>query len=273
MGFNLPHHVYPDSPYFSRVLGLRGRLRWRAKSALIHHYTRRFADAWVVQTDDVNDRLRRWIRSDRVYTVPNTISGAYANILQGNDPDAAAASGVREAFRLLVLSSYYPHKNLEILNDIIAELRRRKIDDVEFTMTLPDEDFERAIAEANRAWIQNLGPQQPEECPKLYRDADAVFLPTLLECFSANYVEAMAMRRPMVTTNLGFARTVCRDAALYFEPMDSADALKKILELRNDDRLQHELVEAGSRELPRFGTAVERASKYLDICEGLLDDG
>ncbi len=44
---------------------------------LIRHYTKGFADAWVVQTDDANQRLRRWIGSERVYTVPNTVSEAY----------------------------------------------------------------------------------------------------------------------------------------------------------------------------------------------------
>ena len=271
MGFNLPHHLYPDSPYFTRVLGLRQRLRWRAKSMHIHHYTRGFADAWVAQTDDVNARLRRWIPSDSVYTVANTISGAYAFALQEDVPESPASTGDRKEFRLLVLSSYYPHKNLEILNDVIAQLREREIHDIRFTMTLPERDFERTIAQDNRAWVQNLGPQQPEECPRLYLESDAVFLPTLLECFSANYVEAMAMRRPIVTTNLGFARTVCGHAALYFEPLDSVDALEKILELRRDGSLKQRLVEAGRRELTRFGSATERASAYLDICQQLVE--
>jgi len=142
-------------------------------------------------------------------------------------PESPASTGERKEFRLLVLSSHYPHKN--------------------------------------------LGPQQPEECPRLYFESDAVFLPTLLECSSANYVEAMAMRRSIVTTNLGFARTVCGNAALYFELMDSADALEKILELRRDDNLKHGLVEAGRQELARFGTATERASNYLEIYQQLVD--
>ena len=81
----------------------------------------------------------------------------------------------------------------------------------------------------------------------------------------------MAMRRPIVTTNLGFARTVCGHVALYFEPLDSDDALEKILELRRDGSLKQKLVEAGRRELTRFDSATERASAYLDICQQLFD--
>ena len=271
MGFNLPHHLYPDSPYFSRVLGPGQRLRWRFKSILIHHYTKKFADAWVVQTDDVNARLRRWIDSDKVYTVPNTVSGAYrAAQLAGGAASNVKMEGQSE-FRLLVLSSYFPHKNLEILNPIIGLMRERRIDGVKFTMTLPVRDFERTIATENRAWVDNLGPKPPDECPKLYREADALFLPSLLECFSANYVEAMAMRRPIITTNLGFAQTICADAALYFEPMNAASAVERILELKADRALHKRLVESGRRELIRFGTARERAEGYLSLCQGLVD--
>ena len=270
MGFNLPHHLYPDSPYFTRVLSLRQRLRWRAKSKLIHHYTKGFADAWVVQTDDVNDRLRDWISSDQVFTVSNTISSAYISAIREHGSDVPNETRTGSEFQLLVLSSYYPHKNLEILNDIMSLLRKQGIDDIRFVMTLPEADFVATISQENRAWVRNCGPQKPEECPKLYLESDAVFLPTLLECFSANYVEAMAMRRPIITTNLGFARTVCGDAAMYFEPMDSADAVNKILELRRDVKLKNRLVEAGQQEVKRFGTASERALAYLKICQQLV---
>ena len=267
MGFNLPHHLYPDSPYFSQLLGLLHRLRWRAKSLMIHHYTRGFADAWVVQTDDVNQRLRQWIGSDLVYTVPNTISSVYLGPAgEGVSDRQARNDGLKRGFRLLVLSSYYRHKNLELLNGVIALLREVGIDDVRFTMTLPAEDFDRTIAPENRGFVDNVGPQRPENCPALYQASDALFLPTLLECFSANYVEAMAMGRPIVTTDLGFARTTCSDAALYFEPLNAEQALEKILELRGDSALREGLVARGKQELTRFGTARGRAEAYLSLC-------
>jgi glycosyltransferase involved in cell wall biosynthesis len=191
--------------------------------------------------------------------------------IRDGTPDAPAATDRKKDFRLPVSNSYDSHKNLDDLNDIIALMRNRGISDIRFTMTLTEVGFVATISQENRAWVLNRGPQQPEECPKLYLESDAVFLPTLLECFSANYVEAMAMRRPIVTTNLGFARTVCGDAAMYFEPMDSNDAVDKIVELRRDVKLKKKLVEAGRQELKRFGTASERASAYVDICQNLVD--
>ena len=105
----------------------------------------------------------------------------------------------------------------------------------------------------------------------LYQQTDALFLPSLLECFSANYVEAMAMSRPIITTRLGFAQTICGDAALYFNPLDSESALDQILRLRADDDLRNALVRKGLEELRRYGTAQERAHTYLEICRKLAD--
>lgn len=267
MGFNLPHYMYPESPFFSHLLGPLERLRWYAKSKLIHHFTRGFADAWVVQTDDVNQRLRRWIKSESVYTVPNTISSAYlASASEPPPEEESQVKALRHDFRVLVLSSYYRHKNLEILNDIINVMRERSIDDVRFVMTLPSQDFEKTISPQNRKFVNNVGPQRPEKCPALYHSADALFLPTLLECFSANYVEAMAMGRPIVTTDLGFAHSICADAALYFEPLNALHALERILELKASSHLSKYLVALGKQELKRFGTARERAQAYLSLC-------
>ena len=132
MGFNLPHHLYPDSPFFTHVLSSVGRLRWRAKSKLIQHYTRGFADAWVVQTDDINERLRRWISTEHVYTVPNTISSAYFAAMRKSGIPREEEKGLSSGFCLLVLSSYYRHKNLEVINDIIGLMRERGIDGIRF---------------------------------------------------------------------------------------------------------------------------------------------
>lgn len=269
MGFNLAHNLYPDSPYFTRILNPAQKLRWYMKSRLIRHFTKNFADAWVVQTDDVNERLRRWIGKEHVHTVSNTISAAYLLESSGTGRNAIGAS--TGLFRLLVLSSYYPHKNLEIVNDIIHLMRKRGVDGIRFVMTLPARDFENAIKPENRSWIENVGPQVPDKCPALYKEADALFLPTLLECFSANYVEAMAMGRPIITTDFGFSRTICSDAALYFEPLNAEEAFKRIIELRADEGLQRSLASRGELELRRFGTAYERAEKYLSLCQGLVD--
>jgi glycosyltransferase involved in cell wall biosynthesis len=268
VGFNLAHNVYSDSPFFSG-LAWPHRLEWFTKKLSIRYFMLRDADAWVVQTDDINLRLRKWLKRENVYTVSNTASSHYREYALRTQPSARDRSS-SAPFQILVLSSYFLHKNLELVNDICNLMRDKGITDIRFTMTLPEDDFDRVIESQNREFVSNVGKQRPQDCPQLYLDSHALFLPTLLECFSANYVEAMCMGRPIVTTDMGFARTICGDAALYFEPRNPSDALDRIVALKSSTELYRMLVAAGKKILPRFGTPKQRLEKYIQIFRELV---
>ena len=83
-GYNLPHYIYRDSPYFEKISPFK-RLKWDLKGRFISYFFKHDADAYVVQTDDVNQRLRRWLGTESVYTVTNTCSEDYRNPKSVND--------------------------------------------------------------------------------------------------------------------------------------------------------------------------------------------
>lgn len=266
IGFNLPLYIYPESP-FLHGLSLYRKLRLFLKKKLHYYFFNRDASVFVVQTDDVNNRVKKDFPNKEVYTVTNTYNNFYRekrifeNKLPAKDP---------ETFRFLTISSFYGHKNLEIIPLIIDELKNQGINNVEFILTLKEEDAGRlGVQDYNQ--ILNVGPVKPVECPSLYNECDALFLPTLAECFSASYPESMIMKKPIVTTDLGFARSICGEAALYFKPKNASHASKKIVELIEDKSLQSVLVEKGLVELNKFDSAEDRAKKYLSICKSMLN--
>ena len=57
---------------------------------------------------------------------------------------------------------------------------------------------------------------------------DAIIFPSLLECFSATPLEAMAMEKPFFASDREFIRDVCSDYALYFDPEDPISAANVI---------------------------------------------
>jgi len=267
MGFNLPHYVYNESPFFQQ-LSLNKRIFWYFKGKTIQWFTKRDADYYVVQTDDVNIRLRKWINTQNVITVSNTYGAQYENVEKKHSHQLSAKE--KNEFRFLLLSGYYKHKNIEILNDVCEKLLAKGVNNIRFVLTLPQEEFNKIIKIKYHNLIYNVGPQKPVDCPKLYQECDAIFLPTLLECFSATYAEAMKMKVPIITTDMGFARTVCGEAALYYKPTDAGDAVNKILALNSDKNLQSDLIRGGKEELKKFHTPEARAKKYLEICEDIL---
>ena len=76
-----------------------------------------------------------------------------------------------------------------------------------------------------------------------------------------------------VTTDLGFAHSICGSAALYFQPTNATSAAQEIEKLIASKALREELIQAGYRELKKFDTAAERAEKYLAICERFAKKG
>ena len=111
------------------------------------------------------------------------------------------------------------------------------------------------------------------ECPSLYEQADVMFQPTLLECFSATYPEAMKMQRPIVTTDIEFAHGLCGPAAHYYSPLSAEDAARAEGFVGTDDA---SLVErAGGRvlcvECPRDNLKVT-LPEDLPLVEFLLNE-
>lgn len=268
MGYTLPHYIYPESPFF-KTFSLLQKIKWGLKGMVIKHFIEQDADEYVVQTDDVNVRLREWIGSNKVHTITNAFGSYFINPDLTSDLKLPPRQEGEK--RLLMLSVYYTHKNFEIINEISAKLDAVGNDRIKFILTLPDEILKRVFTPTALKRIINIGPIKPRQCPGLYAQADFVFLPTLLECFSANYVEGMVMEKPILTSDMSFAETVCGEAAVYFDPLDADDIIDKTLGLIGSPELQQQLIKQGKERLKVFNTAEERALKVLGLCQNASD--
>ena len=266
IGYNLPHYVYWDSPFWN-IAKISTRLRFYFLKFIIRYFYIKDADYYFVQTDDVRDRLIKFINSKNIFTVPNTCG--FSKSINSNNFKFLPQRN-KETFRFLTLSAYYEHKNLEIISLISKKLESLGIFNVEFVLTLSDEAFLKCFNGDKPFGVINVGPIKPKDCPNLYDECDAIILPTLLECFSANYVEAMFMKKPIITSDLSFAKTICKDAALYFQPLSVNDATEKIISFIGNRELRSQLVEKGTARLQDFPNAAERASMIIDIINALL---
>lgn len=153
--------------------------------------------------------------------------------------------------KLFVLSRYYSHKNLEIIPELFRN-HADKLNDVAFILTIsPDQhpNAARLLKKIEKSGLaQNIisvGQIPQADLPGYYRHTDALFLPTLMESFSGTYLEALYFRRPIMTSDLDFARLVCGDAAIYFNPRNAADICQRILEFKENDGLKKTLEDRG----------------------------
>ena len=261
VGFNIPHYIYEDSPYFN-MLPFKKKWYWKLRKVFDLFFYRR-ADAIIVQTEDVEKRLSKLIPNKPIYTVSNTVNAHYLNYKRRKTflPEKKP-----QEIRLLTLSANYPHKNLGIIKRVIPELRRGGMESFRFVLTLPEQVFEDFKDESTKPFLYNVGPVEIQDCPSLYEECDFMFLPTLLECFSASYAEAMVMEKPILTSDLSFAKTVCKSAAIYFDPLDPAEITKKIMKVAEDKKLQDNLIRKGLERFAELSSPSQRAEKFLQIC-------
>lgn len=234
------------------------------------------ANAWVIQTESARQSLHRRLRIPlrRIAVVPNTCASIYL--------DASRSTAEVHSLgpvRILCFAAPYYHKRLDLLAPVAAEMVRRAPHlNFRFVVTLPRDcsiwiELERSAQQLGVAsFIENRGPVSLQDGPQLYQECQVCFMPTVLETFSASYPEAMAMERPMVTSDLSFARDVCREAAIYFQPNHVQDAAEKLLRVLGDASLRAELIRMGRDSLSRLPTAQQQYHLQVDLMEALAEN-
>lgn len=258
MGFANPY--YGRKSIYIKKLPLKEKIQLKVKQILHTIYVNHDADIIISETNEASEAFRKTFKHIKHFeVVSNNCSSFYWNYKKTHKLEYPNS----KYFKLLTLSNYRPNKNLECIQKVIEELHKKNIDDVQFVLTINNSIFQEKFSKYKE--IINLGPQNAENCPSLYEKCNDMFLPTFLECFSASYPEAMIMERPILTSDLEFARDICKDAALFFNPNNPSDIAERIIELKISTELYKNLIKKGLKRLKDFPTPKEKAKQILSI--------
>jgi glycosyltransferase involved in cell wall biosynthesis len=234
----------------------------------------RQADAWVTESPAVQDGMWRRLKlpKEQIGVVSNSCSQPYFTQAQRTPFPAPG-----QKIRLLCFSAPYVHKCIDLIPQTAAALAARLPHcDFEFVVTLPHDDalWHQIDTEARRLGVArrvvNRGPIAVADGPALYRDCHVCFMPTVLECFTATYPEAMAMGLPIVTSDLDFARAVCDDAALYFPPRNPPSAAEQLQRLLTSPTEWTRLVDRGKQVLQGLPKPRQKYDGYVALLERLV---
>lgn len=262
-GFARSQLVLTDSPYYRNIpliMKIKFSIRRKFKSYAFNKY----ADVFYTENPYISEKLRHLFEGKNVYTVTNY----YNNIFDDSEKwNRNIVLPKFDGLTLLTISENYPHKNLKIIIPTI-KLLLNKYPSLKFRFVLTiSEDALGNIDATSRQHIIFLGRVSIDQCPFLYEQCDVMFLPTLLECFSASYTEAMKMGRIILTSNLEFAKSICDDAALYVDPLSPENIADAIFQLQSNLKLYNDLTAKGKKRLGFFDNYQERANKLINILE------
>jgi glycosyltransferase involved in cell wall biosynthesis len=266
--FDWSYAAYPESIAWQRA-GCADSIKRRSKLHLFRRYLH-FVDIMIAQGPAIRDRLQRLYGMTQLRVIPNAV--ALDNLSAGESHDFALGAG----FKLLCLSQYYSHKNLEVLIDVAELIRERSID-LKIILTIEAAQgpgascLIEAIADRNLgSIIVNVGPVPMRHVPSLYQQTDALLLPTLLESFSGTYVEAMFHGKPIFTSGYEFAVDVCQDAAFYFDPLNAHDILRVILQaIENPEATAHKIA-TGRKRLDILPDWAQAFDAYIALIDSTL---
>ncbi len=265
VGFAIPHYIYKESPFFKKIT-----IKDKINSLIYRHVKiflfKRNSNFLIFETNDVRNRFCE------LYNYPVEKTQVVYNTLNQIFVDKKTWSNKKFDFKskcnILVLSAYYPHKNIEIIPKVIDVLiSKYQFTDFKFILSLKKETVK--FEDKYDKYIDYLGTVSLDDLPRLYNAVDISFIPTLLECFSATYLESMFMNVPIVASDMSFARDICEDSAIYYSPISSSDAADKIMKLVKNDNERLKLIKNGQDRIKQFPNSMDRTNMYLKILEEL----
>lgn len=264
-GFARGHLVLPDSPYW-KMLPLMNRIKMHTRQWIMKQSLNRCADYYFTENPFISERLQKLFPRKKIFTVTNNVNQVF---LQPHKWERTIKLPSFDGLSILTVAANYPHKNLPILMEAARWLKSNKPDlKFRFVLTIKEDNYVNLDQELRNNFLF-LGPVDIAQVPSLYNQTDIMLMPTLLECFSASYAEAMIMHRPILTTNLSFAKSLCGNAALYYDAVSACSLGESIVKLATDTDLRSRLVQAGEKQIKKFDTFEQRAEKLINLVSAL----
>ena len=256
-GFAYPHYIYKDSPFWN-IISWKQKIRFFISLLSKRYAFQHTVDCFITENQDVTAGVKKMFETNNVFTITNF----YNPIFDHSELwDKSIKLPIFDGITLLTITANYPHKNLGKIKDV-CEYLKVKYPTFKFRFVLTiDRSASSMLSECSDVLF--LGKVNVNQCPFLYEQSDIMFLPTLLECFSASYPEAMKMKKPIMTSALGFAKGLCGEAAIYFNPLDARDIADKIYKLNEDEILKRNLITAGIKQLTKFHHNEQRVEMYI----------
>jgi len=239
--FHFPYAIYPESKIWKK-LGLKSLIVHKLM-VLLFAKRIKYSEYFLAQTQTAKKRLMKYyhLNADKIFIAPNAIS---LNNFKGEivpDDYIRNMTFVENTYKCLCLSVYYVHKNIEVLIDV-AELIKKNNEKIQIFLTITEKDnpnvkqiLNTIKAKRLESILVNLGRVPMEKIGYLYSRIDALLLPTILESFTGTYVESMFFKKKILTSDMDFAREICKNNTWFFDPEDPEDILNKIVESKNSN--------------------------------------
>lgn len=269
LGISNPYITHADWSSFRLKGNLIAVFKYYAYVFVQFLYASR-ADYFVFQTNFSKNSFqkRTGIKKDRLFVVSNAFDTSIQNHFLNN---SKINLNQDKEIRIFSPGAAYVHKGYQFLPNIVKELKSISNKKFKFILTLPHDssiwiDIQNELKlNGLDSFVENIGPFKYTDIIALLSNSDIVFVPSLLETFSASYLEAMCAKKKLVVADKMYAKDVCANYASYINPMDAKKSAKTFMELFNNLKVSKEEEILADTILKSYGSQDDRAVKLIQL--------
>lgn len=174
-----------------------------------------------------------------------------------------------EIFKVISVGSLRHPKNYIYLINAFKKIKNKNI---ELHIYGAGPLKESLQVEINNAGVPVFLKGQVNNVPGILPQYDLYVMSSLLEGFSLSVLEAMAMRIPLLLSNIPSFKEQCEEGALYFDLNNTSDFVEKLLQLKENKELRSELSEKSYKRVSENYTLQHHLEKLKEIYKHAIEE-
>ncbi len=294
--FDLVHslcgYTFPDVQHFPNILtvldlqhvhfpGFFTPHAWAEREALYRQSANRAAHIICISEHTRMDLHKSYgiplEKMTTIWIIPSR--AAWIGVEEGVRRRLLAGMGLNKPF-LFYPAHSWPHKNHQRLIEAFKLAGPGLPADIQLVLTGRKFEQDHPAREAIRAGglegrVVHLGYRSPLELRALYGSARALVFPSLFEGFGMPVAEAMIADCPVACSKTTSLPEIGGDAAVYFDPQDTQDMARALVEIATDEARRAGLLAAARRRRTLFSSrrsAVKTLSVYRRVFEDVYGE-
>ena len=211
------------------------------------------------------------LHPEQVTTVHIQLGQRLDRVRSDPSPRVLDQLGLQAERFLLYPANFWPHKNHRMLLTAFAIYHARHPDSsLKLVCTgTPDAHMQSIQDVAERMGLATRmvfpGYLADEDFRGLLQACLALIFPSLYEGFGMPLLEAMALDKPVLCSNVTSLPEIAGEAALLFDPRKPADIVNAIERIESDETLRTRLICRGAQRLSALGNPESMARQYLQV--------
>lgn len=181
-------------------------------------------------------------------------------------------------FKVLMMTGWHKNKNIDIVPQVLNELKNIGVLDVSFVITVNPLDPESVslLKHAKSLGVDKniflISQIKPSLIPDLISQVDSIALFSLLESFSNNIIEAWFFEKPLLISDEEWSRSICDQAAIYVDRDNPKSIAENIFKIKSNNDFLKNVVSEGIKALKRYPTPEEKVTMQIDFIKKIFHE-